>query len=448
MNRKIKIGFLVLLVVAFFIVGVLVILQAQGYGFDWQNNKILKTGGIYIKTAQSGAGVFIDDKYINQTDMFAREVFAQNMLPGKHTVKVQKEGYFTWEKTLPVEEQMVAKAQNIILFPNNITFESIFTGIKSIYNIEEQKFLILKNSGDLIIFDSNENKEQVILTAAKLKDAGKFKKIDFSPDKKKALILSSNNHNYLLNLVENSQLTLLKDLDKITENIAWSGNNNLYYISKNKLYSLNISTNKKELIKKEDVSMFAEFGDGLYTIEDGALIRINTFTKNVEILSKPFSFKKDISYSLKIIEGRIFLVENNKVFYFYDGKEKIFTKVMESSSGTDYKILSDKVIFNTGYELWLMLLKDYESPFFAKTDSFVLLSNFNQEITDIVWVADDYFAAIINNKIRINEIDNRDKINSFELEGEGYINVWFGNNDKKLITLKDSNLYKSSQIIP
>jgi len=450
MNKKIKILFLTLLVLGFGVVSIIVVLQAQGYDFDWKKNEVLKTGGVYVKTAQSGADVFIDDAYISKTDGFTREILAQKMLPGKHAVKVQKEGYFTWEKSLTVEEQMVAKAQNIILFPNNTTFESKFSGITSIFNIIGPNFLVLKTNGDLVAVNSETKEEQSVLSAAKMKDVKKIKDIVFSPDQKKGLIMSSTNTYYLLELAgAKSQITTLKDLDKTSEGVIWDGDNTLDYISKNKLYVYDIGKKKKELIKDESVTAFARHSDGLYTMEDGILIRTSTFTKGVEIMTKDaFPFKKNSKYELKIIEGRIFLSEDDKVFYYYNGKLKTFVKVLESTSKINYKTLSDKVIFTTDYSVWLMLLKDYESPFFKKAESFILLSTFPQKITDLVWVADDYFAAIINGKIKINEIDNRDKINSFELAGDNYSKLWFDSNNKSLIVVKDSDLYESTRLLP
>jgi len=450
MNKKIKILFLTLLVLGFGVVSIIVVLQAQGYDFDWKKNEVLKTGGVYVKTAQSGADVFIDDAYISKTDGFTREILAQKMLPGKHAVKVQKEGYFTWEKNLTVEEQMVAKAQNIILFPNNTTFESKFSGITSIFNIIGQNFLVIKTNGDLVAVNSETKEEQSVLSAAKMKEVGKVKNMIFSPDQKKALVISSTNIYYLLELAgTKSQITALKDLDKTTEGVVWDGDNTLDYVSKARLYAFDVSTKKKELVKDEAVTAFARHSDGLYTMEDGILIRTNTFTKGVEIMTKDaFSFKKNSKYEIKIIEGRIFLSEDDKVFYYYNGKLKAFVKVLESTSKINYKTLSDKVVFTTDYSVWLMLLKDYESPFFKKAESFILLSTFPQKITDLVWVADDYFAAIINGKIKINEIDNRDKINSFELAGENYSKLWFDSNNKSLIVVKDSDLYESTRLLP
>lgn len=450
MDRRIKIAFLILLILGFGVVATIVILQAQGYDFDWKKNEVLKTGGIYVKTAQSGADVFVDDIYISKTDGFSREILAQKMLPGDHKVKVQKDGYFTWEKTLPVEEQMVAKAQNIILFPNNISFEEKISGISTVFYLSNENFLAFKASGDLYIVNSNTKEEQVILTAAKLKEVGKIKDMNISPDHKKALVRNSLKNYFLLEIASTkSKITALKDIDKTIENIVWDGDSNLNYVYKNKIYSYNVLTGKKELLKDEDAIAFAKFGDGLYTMEDGILNRMNTFTKGIEILTKDaFPFKKNSTYQLKVIEGRIFLVEDNRTYYFYEGKSKLFVKALDSTTEITYKTLSDKVIFTTDHGVWLMLLKDYESPFFKKYDSFILISKFPQKITDITWIADDYFAAIINGKIIINEIDNRDKINSFELTGENYTNIWFDNNNKSLISFTGGKILESSRLVP
>lgn len=436
----------------FAIVSFWVLFFAQGYDFDWKKNKIIENGGIYIKTSQPNIDVYIDNKYINRTDSFSRDLLIQKLTPEEHLVRVQKDGYFSWEKSLKVDEKNVAKAQNIILFPENITFKEISANISKTFEINNQKILILTKSNELSLLNTDSGQIENILSAEEMKNVGKIKRIEFSPNSKKALIVSENLKYFLLLLEDKTanKIKNIKDFDKNSQKISFNGDGYLYYLNKNNLYSLNLDNGKKELIKEELVSAFGYQGDGLYTLEDGILIRTNIYLKTFETMTKePFLFKKNITYDLKILEGRIFLTENNKAFYYYNGQTKSFEKVIESTQGEiKYKIWSDKIIFNNDNELWLMLLKDYESPFFKKSDSFIFLSRFSEKISDVAWIDDDYFATIIGGKIRISEIDIRDKINFFELKDQGYSNIWFNKSKKALISIKENKIYESDKVIP
>jgi len=428
-----------------------VLLNAQGYNLDLGKRKFVETGGVYIKTLQTEASVFIDDKYVDITSPFSRDLLIQRLHPDIHNIKIKKDGYFSWEKDLEVEEQLVTKAQNVILFPENISFSPILKDVKNVFEIGDFKFLIQTTTDKLVFFDVINDINRDVLSAEEFKTIKKVKKIEFSPDQQKALITLTDSKYYILSMAEGvvEKLKLITALDKTIQHPEFNGNNNIYYLSKNKLYSLNLTTNKKDLVKEENVTGFALHGDGLYTLENGVLVRTNVYIKTKEVLTKnPFSFKKDADYRLKTIEGRIFLIENDKVYYFYNNPKKSFVKVIESSSEVKHRIWSDKIIFTNGNEIWLMLLKDFESPFFKKADSFIFLSRFSEKINDIVWVDDDYFSAIIGGKMRISEIDIRDRINFFELSGSNYSSIWFNKVQKVLIVLNDGQLLKSSQILP
>lgn len=452
MNKKVQFVFVLILSLSFVVVTILVLLNAQGYDFDLNKGRIVQTGGVYVKTLQVNTAVFIDDKYENVTSSFTRDLLVQKLLPGTHNIKIKRDGYFTWEKNLKVEEQLVTKAQNVILFPENISFSSLMTEVKNVFEIDEFKFLIQKTDNQLVFFDAINNTNRDILSAKEFESIGEIKKIEFSPDKQKALITAKSLKYYLLFLDEKTvkKLQLIEGLDKTIEKPEFNGNNNIYYISKDYLYSLNLTTNKKELVKEAKIKGFCLHGDGLYTLENGILIRTNVYIKTEETLTKAaFLFKDKHDYQLKTIEGRIFLVEDGKIYYFYNNPTKSFIKVIQSSSQEiKYRSWSDKVMFTNGNEIWLMLLKDFESPFFKKADSFIFLSRFSEKINDVAWIDDDYFSAIIGGKLRISEIDVRDRVNFFELPGENYSNIWFNKDEKALIVLNNGELQKSSEILP
>ncbi len=376
----------------------------------------------------------------------------QKLLPGMHNVRLVKKGYFTWEKNLTVRERMATKAQNVILFPENISFSPLMNDIREVFVISNSMLLMQMKDNRLVLFETENSIFKDILNEKDAALVGSIDWIDLSPNKKRALILSEDNKYYILYLDTDlpNKLYPIRALGDDTEKPEFNGDNQIYYIAKGKLRSLNFENGKNELIKYEDVIGFALYGDSLYTLEDGFLVKTNIYIKTKDKLTKtPFVFEKGSDYRLKIIEGRVFLIQDNRVYYLYDNSVSDFDKVIESiNRDVVYKTWSDKVLFVKGNELWLMLLKDFESPFFKQANSFVFLARFSEVVDDASWIDDDYFVALIDGKARISEIDNRDRINYFNLDGEDYAWVWFNKEKKNILVLKNGQLSISSKILP
>ncbi len=80
-------------------------LYAIGYRFDLkQPTNLIETGGIFISLDQKGTETFIDDVLVRGTRTFQNAFYAQDLDAGTHRVFVQKEGYHTWVKELPVSQ--------------------------------------------------------------------------------------------------------------------------------------------------------------------------------------------------------------------------------------------------------------------------------------------------------------------------------------------------------
>ena len=114
MQKKIRTIIFSIMAVVFFAAAPMILFYSEGYRFDFQQKKLLKTGGFYVKTSVPAAEVYIDQKFINKTSTFITyDYLAQNLLPKNHDIKIQKTGYHTWEKTLAVKEKMVAKPTSL-----------------------------------------------------------------------------------------------------------------------------------------------------------------------------------------------------------------------------------------------------------------------------------------------------------------------------------------------
>lgn len=98
--------------VAFFVVTLpFLFLYATGYSFNFGENTIVRTGGLYVSGDRTGAEIYIDNELVRETRTFRTAFYAQNITPGTHRVHVQKPEHHTWVKELPVYSHLVTEAQ-------------------------------------------------------------------------------------------------------------------------------------------------------------------------------------------------------------------------------------------------------------------------------------------------------------------------------------------------
>jgi hypothetical protein len=89
----------------FLIFGPILIFYSLGYRFDFEKKRITKTGGIFIKALPKEVEISIDGKIKEKVDPLWGSLLIENLLPKKYKIRVEKEGYFPWEKELEVEEE-------------------------------------------------------------------------------------------------------------------------------------------------------------------------------------------------------------------------------------------------------------------------------------------------------------------------------------------------------
>lgn len=97
------------------------ILYGRGYRLTFKDsNGISGTGILVLNSFPEGARVFIDDNLTTATDNTI------NLSPGSYKVKIQKDGYYPWQKQVIVRREEVTHAI-ATLFPTNPRLESVTT---------------------------------------------------------------------------------------------------------------------------------------------------------------------------------------------------------------------------------------------------------------------------------------------------------------------------------
>ncbi len=110
-----------LIIIFFLSLGtVLIILYGRGYRLSFNQGKpdLAKTGILAAKSFPEGASIFINNQLTAATNQNL------NLAPGEYMVKIVKEGYFSWEKKLRIQEEVVTPA-NALLFPTTPRLEGI-----------------------------------------------------------------------------------------------------------------------------------------------------------------------------------------------------------------------------------------------------------------------------------------------------------------------------------
>ncbi len=95
------------------------VLYAKGYRFNLTGKqKLTKTGLLVATSTPNGASVDINHNLTSATDNTI------DLLPGKYTVSIHKDGYFPWEKDVYIQKELVTKA-DALLYPVAPKLESI-----------------------------------------------------------------------------------------------------------------------------------------------------------------------------------------------------------------------------------------------------------------------------------------------------------------------------------
>ncbi len=128
LSKKIRKISLIISLVAFIIIGPIVLAYSLGYRFNELEEKfgLVRTGGIYVHSDVGNAEIYINTEYYKSTGNFLRNVFIQNMkVDEDHLIEVQKNNYHNWAKKLPVYEGYVTEARTLLV-PIEIKKDAIF----------------------------------------------------------------------------------------------------------------------------------------------------------------------------------------------------------------------------------------------------------------------------------------------------------------------------------
>lgn len=126
----------------FLVIAPALIFYTSGYRYNLKKAAIEKYGTLITDSTPTGASVLIDDQDAGDTT----PATFQEMTAGLHRVRIQKDRYRPWEKTLEIRQERATFADHVHLWRTNPDVQLVFAGdIRTMASNPDQDTLALLN---------------------------------------------------------------------------------------------------------------------------------------------------------------------------------------------------------------------------------------------------------------------------------------------------------------
>ena len=154
----------------------------SGYWIN-SNFEVERQGLLQVSSMPTGADVYID----GDSSWLQRTNTSKVLTSGEHTVKLTKEGYDSWSKTITISEGLLYRLHYPRLFLQQGATESVLSVDKAIYGTvspDRNKLLLAtpSSSWQLVGLDSEEVKPSSIAVSSLLATGDSGESITLSPD--------------------------------------------------------------------------------------------------------------------------------------------------------------------------------------------------------------------------------------------------------------------------
>lgn len=137
----------------FLVWGAYLIVSTQGFVFDWERIRLVKTGGIYLKFIPSDAIVSLNGEIVRESPgILNRGVLIDDLIPDIYHIAIERKGVTGWEKDLDVSSGIITSASNIRLWNTSLTHELIATATTPYFSPIANATVLKDENGHLTVY--------------------------------------------------------------------------------------------------------------------------------------------------------------------------------------------------------------------------------------------------------------------------------------------------------
>jgi hypothetical protein len=500
MTKKRKNIIFGILAFLFILTAVGAVFYSLGWRFDWKTKKLMQPGMFYLKATQKSCEATIApvdengnteaSSITKKTDFLSGSTMFENLNPQKYKIQIKKSGYIAWEKTLEIKEKEATEAKNICLIPENPIFTAISGSTEEFYISPDNKKIITKETEDngsngkspsgsrwsLKLFEPEKNIKSSLIKESDISISGtELNSVIFSPDSKKILIKTiarENQEYYLLDLDKNPvNPTLLGFIDSSTDKVYFNPSDpqKLLVLSASSeesgtgektISQADLTDNKLSSPLIKNIVTCQPSKSTIYCLDSQGFLNKSGF--NFEKIDKinliPYPINQNKIYSILTNGEKITLWEENTP-YLLDEKTQSFQKISDSAEMAQFSSDGKKLAFSDGYEMKILFLKKTDDKPGREAGDQIFIARYSEKIKNIFWYTDNYLIFTSGDKIKIAEIDDRDKINIVDLPANIAVDsgktfnpkspeIFWSQLQKKLFILSENSFYTSEKLIP
>lgn len=413
-------------VLAFVLITPLLSLYATGYKFSLSGNFLQKTGMLVIDSTPSGANIIINGeaqqnffnelnskitKKTEQQNILKTPAKIKGLLPGEYDIRLEKDGYWPWEKKLEISPGNSTFAEDVFLFKNNLPQPLFSSNILKAVQSQNKKNIVFISDKQYILLNLDNEKTSF------------YDKSETDTDILNSILWIDNN-----NVLINSKLFSINkwespedfstSLLNISPNsIKLNNSNSIFFKKNNDVIKFDFKTQGIEtVINTEKLFDFSFKNNLFYTIEE----------KDEKIYLVVYENKKNIrQINLSYDEDYAFIETDQNLINIYNKKFKTlylvdpfdyFSPLKDTINNVEniFWVDSDRLVFYNDFEIWM-----YDKRINKKT----ILTRISSDINNVLWhPSNNYLIYSTDTSLFTIELDDRDKYNTNQLLNLNNIN--------------------------
>lgn len=406
-------------------------IYATGYQLNWRgqfrfNHLLVKTGTLAIDSLPTGANIYINEhletnfslqKFKNNNLSTPAKI--KNLSPGEYNIRLEKDGYWPWEKKLNILAEQTTYAENINLFKKDSLLNIFECTCQEISLSPNRRYLLLKQGKKII--DLKNNQELVLNLNGAIDQEQWLNKSNW-------ILINS----LLINLDDNSIIDYQKIIGpEISQLYYDESNNRLYYEYKNSLNYFDPKNNTSQSLLNGEyyLSYVIKNNTLFYLTENNKKTILKSFDLNsheitaTELVYSPkYKFLNDSVQWLSIYD------QKNQSLYLLDTVTlKPVRETIKNYRGGVW-LQNDKLLYYTDFEIYLFDLKQNNK---------ILINRIGEQITDLVWQAKNNYIIYAT----------KTKLNTLDFATSNIVNLLNAENISSIfLDLKNNTLYFTAKI--